>query len=111
MDRWIRKLDSVEVVDTRDGPHSIIYTNSLGDKLEASRNEITLRINGHSKTIKVKDVQFVDMNPMYKLTGEDRRFTIATREEKVGFLVDTNTGQFHDLPTVYDYIRRIVAVG
>ena len=111
MDKWVRKLKSVEVIDSIEDFRIIKYTNSTGDKIESFNKQVRITISGKTTTLSLGDIKSVEMNPMFKHALAEPYIIIKTEEEDMKLLIDTQTEQFHDLPTVYDYIRRLVSVG
>jgi hypothetical protein len=94
-----------------DGLRTIVYTNSSGDQIRFFNKQISIHTNGQVKTLELKDIKSVDINPMFKRATERPYLILKTDSEDIEFLVDTHTEEFHDLPTIYGYIRRVVAVG
>ena len=111
MEKWIRKLHSVEFVDLHDDSRTIIYTNSCGGQIRFCKKQISIQLGDQITILGLEDIKSVDINPMFKHEAERPYVILRTASEDIDFLVDTHTNEFHDLPTIYDYIRRVVAVG
>ena len=111
MDKWIRGLASVDIIRLDDDLRIIQYNNSVGDRIEISGKQIIISVGNKVETLDISDIKSVDMNPMFKQTANESYLIIRTSKKEIRFLVDTRTNGFHDLPTVYDYLRRISVVG
>src|SRR5687768_15192650 len=101
MDRWIRRLKSVDITDLKDGSRIIKYTNSLGDKIEIQAKQVRVSVGDRVEILDLEEIESVDMNPMFKKATEEPYLVIKSKNNnETRFLVDTCTNDFHDLPTV-----------